>query len=1570
MANTDKKPQDEINSAEKTIQNKSSVKDYQMIHDEQNIESPESDTAALADIENSSKSSQIGKKAVNKVGRKISDTATNKLSSVFKNAISNGKGNKIAKVKNVSKFGKAKMLVGGKIIIAALIIIWLIGIISALVYIPALMKEGFVQGIINIAKSATTYAKGAKGKVYKKDIYKLGDYARSKGFQLYADGFIYEKAPESAAPADTRYIPEEGIAVNDEDKIVLLEYEGSPLRRYALMNAYTYTLENEQNQVLKAIGEVIGAIGDGIKNLSDILSGEERGISGGENFDGMIRLEESPWNPEKDANLSSEQIAAKVFEKNANLAGVHWYNDFKIKIDMEKKIMTIRPNWWFSNPYIFNIDGWAGRYGMPTEFLLALHKSVMAPDLIYELTNGTKIENNKYQKTKMIVRLIRAKGKIEGGIMVPNDTSINGKLYDSAGNEVDINSIDYQKVIDGEVIYYAKVGKQGQEKLFPLKTTEGPASIKLPTNYDTTDGTPKTEGEDDKYDITEMYINLSGRKVRSIAGYVVDAQEVKDYLSTFLNLNLLGGATDKAEGFILNFGLHNMVRRYNEEYGETSLAGFADVLEEAVNAITNKNYAAYMPLIYKVQDHWFRDVYFYMDEGEKYSLIDEDEYIKKGEYWTKFKGKNAEGTGEGKEKEVDYKETDKAWSAYKIEPREIEEGKLNYKTYKVDEEDEEVNEAIKKLQKLGDVVQIKEDFNVQVSQVEDGRRGETNKRTKELFAENKWYIYDGSEETANQINKRRKEKSGGDDNLKKKLTKDMDLLAGSLMLENMENIDAEYAYRDYKELLLELDYYTVDDLSARIRRVLQWPVPGASVGRTWPDQEGTKDETEFGVNILTKENTNKLIEKKLLDESGNPLEGDAKDKAEVEAKQAYGEGFEPVKDVVAPATGKITKQEDGKIEIQILNAKDEISQYKDFYEDEYKGGCAGYKITISNINVGIEDKSLYKPQIAKKDIEKLSTEEQRKKVTEKEQRKKDAPNLIGEYIKEGTVIGKTTDKDIKIFMSNLDDEVVEHVDKYIIVPYANFRAQIMEDYLTKIIEGEANQIADGDVDTFRKMFPKDQFPVINENAEAFLEMQSTYDVNAIFAAAVSLAESSGGTNFAAIPKEYNNIFSVTGSEGSSNEYYTGVGPSAPGSTNPRKWRKYPSVRESVMDFGKTIATSGLYHDKRVYVSEIGHMYISGSDSPNAESESWINAVNGFITSALKRYLNNEDKPSENNNQSGNNSNQNENTTPELNEKTEVYETNPFDLLGYQTRGTNTNEGFSFDGGGNFEVVDGVEYLNNTYYFNQCDPKYKPYNYGGYSISGTACGPFSSAIAFSAALGKPLDPIEIARFGASHGTVMPGGGSYWTLFPLLGKKFGVPVKETNSWDAADKALENGCVVIVSHSAGYWTNGGHFVTIVKKWPDGTYSVNDPASVKRSKERHSRQRTYGTAKNMWIIGPTESIKKMQAGGKPGGSGESMSARGAFEKLATEYALTSEEKAAWAYIIEHESSWNIKATNPSSGAYGLPQSLPGSKMAEEGADWKTNPETQLRWMYKYMNQRYGGILKAHKYWLNHKNY
>lgn len=104
-----------------------------------------------------------------------------------------------------------------------------------------------------------------------------------------------------------------------------------------------------------------------------------------------------------------------------------------------------------------------------------------------------------------------------------------------------------------------------------------------------------------------------------------------------------------------------------------------------------------------------------------------------------------------------------------------------------------------------------------------------------------------------------------------------------------------------------------------------------------------------------------------------------------------------------------------------------------------------------------------------------------------------------------------------------------------------------------------------------------------------------------------------------------------------------------------------------------------------------------------------------------------------------------------------------------------------------------------------------------------------------------------------------------------------------------------------------------------------------------------------------PVDKVILVGTGSASSGSSSSSSASigttvpaGEMQQWAHDYLLangyTEADFSATVYIINHESGWRVNATNASSGAYGLPQALPGSKMASAGADWATNYQTQLK--------------------------
>jgi hypothetical protein len=75
----------------------------------------------------------------------------------------------------------------------------------------------------------------------------------------------------------------------------------------------------------------------------------------------------------------------------------------------------------------------------------------------------------------------------------------------------------------------------------------------------------------------------------------------------------------------------------------------------------------------------------------------------------------------------------------------------------------------------------------------------------------------------------------------------------------------------------------------------------------------------------------------------------------------------------------------------------------------------------------------------------------------------------------------------------------------------------------------------------------------------------------------------------------------------------------------------------------------------------------------------------------------------------------------------------------------------------------------------------------------------------------------------------------------------------------------------------------------------------------------------------------------------------------LLPQFGFAADQFGCLDSLWTRESNWSVSAHNPSSGAHGIPQSLPGSKMASAGPDWESNPVTQITWGLGYIQDRYG---------------
>ncbi len=90
----------------------------------------------------------------------------------------------------------------------------------------------------------------------------------------------------------------------------------------------------------------------------------------------------------------------------------------------------------------------------------------------------------------------------------------------------------------------------------------------------------------------------------------------------------------------------------------------------------------------------------------------------------------------------------------------------------------------------------------------------------------------------------------------------------------------------------------------------------------------------------------------------------------------------------------------------------------------------------------------------------------------------------------------------------------------------------------------------------------------------------------------------------------------------------------------------------------------------------------------------------------------------------------------------------------------------------------------------------------------------------------------------------------------------------------------------------------------------------------------------------------------------------KSAARMVMSEYGFGQGQWSCLNQLWNGESGWDYRAANSSSGAYGIPQSLPGRKMATMGSDWRTNPVTQIRWGLNYIKKSYGSPCSALNQW------
>ena len=175
-------------------------------------------------------------------------------------------------------------------------------------------------------------------------------------------------------------------------------------------------------------------------------------------------------------------------------------------------------------------------------------------------------------------------------------------------------------------------------------------------------------------------------------------------------------------------------------------------------------------------------------------------------------------------------------------------------------------------------------------------------------------------------------------------------------------------------------------------------------------------------------------------------------------------------------------------------------------------------------------------------------------------------------------------------------------------------------------------------------------------------------------------------------------------------------------------------------------------------------------------------------------------------------------------------------------------------------------------------------------------------------------------------------------------------DTKTVQDADRYVDEGDLVRSEGEQGVRTR-----IVLLRTVDGEVVHRKELSEKVTRKPVDRVVVEGTKERPVVEETVEETSVEAATPEPSAPVPAGSVKEIGQQMAAARGWTGEEWTCLELLWERESGWNHQAANPSSGAYGVPQALPGSKMASAGSDWATNPATQIEWGLGYIADRYG---------------
>ena len=761
------------------------------------------------------------------------------------------------------------------LVIAAIIII--IGLIMFILTLPGALMAKLNAILQSFGEKIAAFFSGSEeAQVKMQDVIDVADYLESMGYDLYQYGFLTDKVltPYSKDFFDelkskfnnnndsdkendvgykkysnmktNAYIDEYGIGRTSDG---ITNIESDILKTYLISDNYVYTCKNFNKNVKKAFSSVSTFFsglfdnqkwGSGLLGLYEerdsLLSIGKIGEDGKAYRNGLF----SRYKIEIDGTSKTLKITTKA-SKNITGGNNSILSKLFRNLGLSQKVSGN------VGTFSYNLDGWTARYGIPLEFLLAVHLTSMSPDLALDLARSFD--------TEVVILLHKVEFTVKGGFR-KRAMMLAGKT----------DCVTYEQLTQ-----YKEQGGYGAVLAY------------TPDNF-------VNSGFDDN----NCSSNCKKKAVKEAEDSEVQAgtkefSEVCDNCKTFIDNTI-------SDLKVLALGQND----------------------------------TYYPYISKVTDHWFRDVYFVAPLYTKVVSNDYDYEELTKERWTDYEntvddegnitytlykldnlgnltnevynGTKEDADREGikvakkaitknitEEAEGNYVTNPGYWSAYSLDVPptewmplkefiELLQAALNAAGIEVDLESICENTLHSDLEDLWMCV----DLSQIPTQIQDAQRTETNATIKRIFSTNKYYQYDGTKERADKIAKDRAKTTRLFDNtafdqrdqsLIGNFSVTRDSLTAFNILTNMNTFDSDSIYRDFKELIVELNYFDKEDLTQGPTNIGEWLLPDTgSAG--WPVKRYEKGTDYYGTLIHS---TVDLVNLKEKDQALTPIISDTGD---------------------------------------------------------------------------------------------------------------------------------------------------------------------------------------------------------------------------------------------------------------------------------------------------------------------------------------------------------------------------------------------------------------------------------------------------------------------------------------------------------------------------------------------------------------------------------------------------------------------------------------------------------------------------------------------------------------------